>query len=196
MLALSLWVVSWLDSALTNRSVATWMLDSQDEPPPQCSSHLHTKANINNNNTCKDSNSHNSSQHSNSLEHLADIFPFSNDDANNNANNHNNGSPEHPADNLPFLDGDPNNSTKATNTADKASNTNQDADTDTSSSTSPFPQNEKTIKADDELVLICQYLSDPRSPPHLHGDVLTHFVHRTTCFSLANSRLWRWQPNR
>jgi hypothetical protein len=34
-LALGLWVVSWLDSVLTNTSVATWTLDSQNEPPPR-----------------------------------------------------------------------------------------------------------------------------------------------------------------
>jgi hypothetical protein len=33
-LALGIWVVSWLDSALTNASAATWMLDTQDAPPP------------------------------------------------------------------------------------------------------------------------------------------------------------------
>ena len=33
-LALSLWVVRWLNSVLANKSVATWMLDSQDEPSP------------------------------------------------------------------------------------------------------------------------------------------------------------------
>ena len=58
-LALGLWVVSWLDSALTNKSVATWTLDSQDGPLPRRSSRLRAKANIDN--STYEDNSHNSS---------------------------------------------------------------------------------------------------------------------------------------
>jgi hypothetical protein len=109
-LALGLWVVSWLDPTLTNKSVATWTLDSQDEPSPRRSSRLRAKANLNNG-THEDSNGRNSSQHSDSLEHSVDILPFSNDNTNGDTGNHDTSSPEHPAINLPSLDGDPNNST-------------------------------------------------------------------------------------
>jgi len=183
---LGLWVVSWLDLALTNKSVTTWMLDSQDGPLPRRGSCLHAKANINN--STYEDNSCNSSQHSDSLEHLADILPFSNNNTNGNSDNHNSG-------NLPSLDGDLDNSPKATDTT-KTSSTNHDADTHTAPSTFPFPQNEKTIQADDELMLIRHYLSDPHPPSNLHGDMLTCFVCRTTRFALANGHLWRWQPDR
>src|SRR6267154_6008022 len=123
------------------------MIDSQDEPPLQCSSHLLAKACTN---SCKnnadtantDKCNHNSSQHSDSLEHSTNNLPFSNGDATASdldsnqcsefpehsadnllplpkgadLSNHDNSLPEHSANNLPLLEGDANND--PTNDAD------------------------------------------------------------------------------
>jgi len=43
-LALGIWVVSWLDAALTNDSTAAWTLEARNEPPPRRSSRLLAKA--------------------------------------------------------------------------------------------------------------------------------------------------------
>jgi hypothetical protein len=182
-LALGIWVVSWLDSVLTNNSVTTWTLNSQDEPPHRHSSHLRAKTstNANANDT---SSGHNSSQHSDSLAHSVDNLPSLNDNANPSSGN--NGPSELPANNLPPWEGDAN--------IDSTSDTNK-VSYNNDAAPSLFPQNEKTTKADDKLVLIHHYLSDPRPPPHLRGDALTRCLRRAARFSLANGRLWRLQAD-
>jgi len=201
------------------------MIDSQDEPPLQCSSHLLAKACTN---SCKnnadtantDKCNHNSSQHSDSLEHSTNNLPFSNGDATASdldsnqcsefpehsadnllplpkgadLSNHDNSLPEHSANNLPLLEGDANND--PTNDADANDDNGDKSTTPSNAAPSPFPQHEKTTKADDKLVLIQHYLSDPHPLPHLHGNVLTHFLCRAARFSLAEGRLWRLQADR
>jgi hypothetical protein len=195
-LALGIWVVSWLDSVLTNESVATWMLDTQDEPPPQCSSCLLAKARANSgtNNANADKNDCNSSQHSDSLEHAADklpSFPSSDGDANNIDSSN---SPQEPsADNLPPLEEDADNN--PANDTGTNNDIGDEAIDPSDEAPSPFPQHEKTTKADDELMLIHHYLSDPRPLPHLHSNALTRFLRRAAHFSLADGRLWRMQAD-
>jgi hypothetical protein len=52
------------------------------------------------------------------------------------------------------------------------------------------------VKAEDELLLIHEYLQRPHLPTHLHGKVLTWFFCRATRYTLANDRLWQLQNNR
>ena|SRR6266851_13375 len=169
------------------------MINTQDEPPLRHSSRLLAKAHANSgaddaNAANADKHNGNSSQHSDSPEHSTNnlpSFPSLNGDANYDSSSNN--PPELAAGSLPPLDEDANN-----HPANDAGTNDDHGDKHTNPSnntSSPFPQNEKTTKADDELVLIHHYLSDPRPLPHLHGDVLTSFFCRAARFSLADGRL-------
>ena len=48
-------------------------------------------------------------------------------------------------------------------------------------------------KAEDELLLIHEYLQCPCAPAHLHSEALTRFFRRAARFTLANDQLWRLQ---
>jgi hypothetical protein len=85
------------------------------------------------------------------------------------------------------------------NPADNAGTNSNDGDESAApnnATPSPFPQHEKTTKADNKLVLIHHHLLDPRLLPHLRGDALTRFLHRAAHFSLAKGRLWKLQASR
>jgi hypothetical protein len=224
------------------------MLDTQDVPPPWCSSRLLAKAH--GNSSTNDADTANtdkldctSSQHSDSPRHDADKLPFLADNIN--LSSGSDSSPELPADNLssfPSLSGDANHNNcsnsslelpadnlpsfpslsrdanhdncsdnlpelSATNPpplegnadinpADNIGTNSNDGNksaTPNNTAPSPFPQNEKTVKADNELALIRHHLLDPRPLPHLRGDVLTRFLCRAARFSLAEGRLWKLQ---
>jgi transposase InsO family protein len=200
-LALGVWVVSWLGAALTNDSTAAWTLKAHDNSPPRRSARLRAK----------DRSAHlgsidtdNNSQHSDSLEHSADNLPSLANGAD--LCERGNSSPEHPADNLPsfavdaapsaHINGSPERSNDAlpvdidTANRDSAPTANDDDD---ASCEPPFPPNAKAAKAEDELLLVHEYLRCPRPPPHLHGDALTSFLRRVARFTLASDRLWRIQ---
>src|SRR5216683_4169669 len=168
------------------------MINTQDEPPPRRSSRLLAKARANSgaddaNAANADKHNGNSSQHSDSPERSTDdlpSFPSLNSGANCD------GSSDNPlelaAGSLPPLDKDADDHpANDVGTNDDHSDKHTDPSND---APSPFPQNEKTTKADDELVLIHHYLSDPCPLPHLRGNVLTRFLRRATHFSLADGR--------
>lgn len=171
-LALGIWVVSWLDSATTNDSTAVWTLDTQDAPPLRRSARLHSKANFDSPNHEVDDSSQPAQ------EYAADTLPPSANETNdldNNTNDNDNGATAgslSPNDN-------PSNDNNAT--ADDQGDT---------SALSPFPPNTTAAKAEDELLLIHEYLQCPCPPSHLHSEALTRFFRRAAHYTLANDRLW------
>jgi hypothetical protein len=98
-------------------------------------------------------------------------FPSSNSDANNVDSS--NSPQELLANNLPPLEEDTNNN--PANDTGTNNNIGNKAIDSSSDALSLFPQHEKMTKANNELVLIQHYLSDPCPLPHLHGDVLLIF---------------------